>query len=355
MRIWFVAALLAGPVFADSAAADLAAAKEEIARLRALVRDLGGNPDAAPTRKPKTQPPRWGSSMHMLYPSAVTVPSKHTYGRIIHISHDSLQAKANGNRDESEPFHNALGLDSQVRIGLGAGYGISNRLEFFGQRSVGRDIQTGTRVQDFGGFSSEVPDLSSYDTYDLLLKYQWLNELDNGLNLAILGGTSIMLEDDESAIASLDFGVMAERSLWEQRAYFGGGLLYASQSDFSPTTGAAGQGAFAKRHPSEPNSLSARSDGADHTLAIPLTLRLAVTPKLQLFAEAIAPIDGYDTGQGPTLAVGGRLLKLHYNQFVAEYNVFVTNTSNTAFNATLTGGYARDTLDIFGFSISVRY
>ena len=337
-------------------AAELEVARAEILRLQSLVRSLGGDPSEAASISAK--PDRsltWSSSMHMLYPSAVTVPKKKVYGRIIHISKDSVQAKANGNRTETEPLHNALGLDNEVRIGLVAGYGLTDRFEIFGQRSVGRDITTGTRTEDFGGFLVDVPDVSSYDTYDILGKYQLRQEHEHGFNLSLLAGTSIMLEDDESTSLSLDLGMIAERSFWGQRVYLGSGLLFASRSDFQSTVSPHANTALPKRHPNEPDSVGSRSDGEDHTVAIPLTLRLAITPQFQLFAEAVAPVDGYDTGEGPSLAVGARLLKLHYGHFVAEYNLFATNTSNTAFNATMTGGYKQDVLDIFGFNISVRY
>jgi hypothetical protein len=349
-----IVAIFAISAVAQSTEEKLAAAEAEIARLRNMVHDLGGNPDVETARKPE-RPVVWSSSMNMLYPSAVTVPKGRFYGRIIHISKDTLETKANGNRSKTEALHNGLGLDREVRIGIGAGLGITDRLEVFGQRSVGREIQTGITQQDFGGFVADVPDISSFDTYDLLLKYQWLDEYEDGLNLALIGGGSIMLEDDETATPSLDLGVIAERSFLDGRIYLGSGLLYASQSDFSSSTTTHDDAISSKRHPHEEANILSRSDGDNHTVAVPLTLRLAITPSIQVYAEAVSPVAGYRTGGGPSLAVGARMLKLHYGHFVAEYNVFATNTSNTAFNSSLTGGYRKDALDIFGFSISVRY
>jgi hypothetical protein len=352
---WMILAIFAISAVAQTTEDKLSAAEAEIARLRTLVHDLGGDPDAESAAQAPARPVVWSSSMHMLYPSAVTVPKKKFYGRIIHISKDSLETKANGNRSKTEALHNGLGLDNEVRIGIGAGLGLTDRLELFAQRSVGREIQTGITQQDFGGFLADVPDISSFDTYDLLLKYQWLDEYEDGLNLALLGGGSIMLEDDETATPSLDLGVVAERSFFDGRIYLGSGLLYASQSDFSSTSSSHDDAIFSKRHSHEEDDISSRSDGDNHTVAVPLTLRLAITPAIQVYAEAVSPVAGFRTGGGPSLAVGARMLKLHYGHFVAEYNVFATNTSNTAFNASITGGYRKDALDIFGFSISVRY
>ena len=354
MKKILILAIFAIGCLAQTPEEKLKAAEAEIARLRALVHELGGNPDAESAKDPGRDV-TWSSSMHMLYPSAVTVPKKKFYGRIIHISEDTLETKANGNRSKTEAFHNGLGLDSDVRIGIGAGIGLTDRLELFAQRSVGREIQTGITTEDFGFGPTPVPDISTFDTYDLLLKYQWLDEIDDGLNLALLGGGSIMLEDDETATPSLDVGVIAERSFLDGRVYLGSGLLYASQSDFSGSTTTHDDAILSKRHPHEEDNIPSRSDGDDHTVAIPLTLRLALTPTIQLYAEAVSPVAGYRTGGGPSLALGARMLKMHYGHFVAEYNVFATNTSNTAFNSSITGGYRKDALDIFGFSISVRY
>ncbi|MFT5128317.1 MAG: hypothetical protein ACI8W8_001927 [Rhodothermales bacterium] len=350
-----IVAIFAFSALAQTAEEKLAAAEAEIARLRGLVQDLGGDPDAESVARAPERPVRWSSSMHMLYPSAVTVPKKSFYGRIIHISKDTLETKANGNRSKTEALHNGLGLDSEVRIGIGAGLGLTDRLEVFGQRSVGREIQTGITQQNFGGFVADVPDISSFDTYDLLLKYQWLDEYEDGLNLALIGGTSVMIEDDETMTPSLDLGIVAERSFFDGRIYLGSGLLYASQSDFNSSSTSNANAVASKRHPHEEDNILSRSDGDNHTVALPLTLRLALTPSIHVYAEAVSPVASYRTGGGPSLAVGARMLKLHHGHFVAEYNVFATNTSNTAFNSSITGGYRKDALDIFGFSISVRY
>jgi hypothetical protein len=85
-------------------------------------------------------------------------------------------------------------------------------------------------------------------------------------------------------------------------------------------------------------------------MAIPVSLSFALTKSQQLFGEAAFPVDGYDTGKGPSMAAGWR-----YNTHTHAYSIFLSNTANGSFNSTFTGGYTRDKLDLFGFDISIFF
>lgn len=319
-------------------------AESRVLQLESMVRELGGDPGGALTPAvERWNHSLWQSTNHMLFPSSVTANRGRLYGRIIHVSKDTFDLEANGDGTKSEPFHNLLGLDSNVRIGSTFGFGLTDDLELSLQRTNGRLI-----------FATPLG--RTFDYYDIMTKYRWLDEIEDGLGLATLAGVTWMLEDNENGNVSVNLGAVADHAFFNQRLYAGTGLLYTSLSDFEGTASSEADSAATKRHPKEPDTLfAARSDGADHTLSVPTTLRLAMTDEIALYGEAITPIGGFQTGEGPTLLLGGRMVKKHFGRFVVEYNAFVTNSSNTSFNSVLTGGYKQGKLDIFGFNITVNY
>lgn len=322
-------------------------AEQRVQTLERMIRSMGQDPRGEPPPQfaDRWNKSAWQSTYHMLYPSAITTDQGKIFGRIMHISKDTLDVNTNGAGTQTERFHNLLGLDSNVRIGSGFGYGVTDNFQMFLQRSNGRLI-----------FVDEAFTGRTFDHYDIMGKYQWLNELDDGMNLATVGGVTWMLEDNENGEVSVNLGVIAEKSLFRDRLYVGTGLLYASLSDFEGTTNNESSAATTKRHPKEPDTLGiGYAEGANHTLSVPATLRLALRDDISIYGEALTPVDGFDTGEGPTLVLGGRLVKKHFGRFVGEYNVFVTNSSNTSFNSSLTGGYKEGKLDIFGFNITINY
>ncbi|MCU0856868.1 MAG: hypothetical protein MUC65_00500, partial [Pontiellaceae bacterium] len=125
--------------------------------------------------------------------------------------------------------------------------------------------------------------------------------------------------------------------------------LYTSLSTFEAANSAQSGLALSKNYPNE--FFGPGNDGEpNHTLAIPLSCGFALSKSHQLFGEAAFPVDGYDTGCGPSMAAGWR-----YNSHTHAYSLYLCNTANGSYNSAFTGGYMRDRLDLFGFDISIFF
>ena len=327
----------------------LETSRDRVEMLEEQVAAMGGTPGATGDvvdplvgQEGKLQP--WSESMrrspmHVLFPSAITIPRQDVYGRFVHVSRESINNKM-GSGEQTEPFHNLLGLENDVRIGILFGYGITDRWDAWVQRTNGR-----TMLKDWSG------DTASFDYWDAMTRFRLLGEEEHGVDLAVYGGITYMMEDDESGNTSLNAGLALERSFFNDRLRISTGLLYASLSAFEETsvTDPSDDIALTKQMPGEVSSPFLVEDD-DHTLAIPVGLTLALTSRWQAFAEGIFPIDGYETGKGPTLAFGGR-----YVTSTHEFALYFMNSANNSFNSILTGGYRDDRVDQFGFSISIHY
>lgn len=324
----------------------LEGARDRVEQLEEKIAAMGGDPsetgdvaDPLAGQEDGLQP--WTESMrrspmHVLFPGTATIPKHDFYGRFTHISRESINNKM-GSGEQTEPFHNLLGLEDNVRVGMLFGYGISDRWDAWIQRTNGR-----TMIKDMSG------DSASFDYWDIMTKYRLLDEYEDGVDLSVYGGITYMMEDDEAGDTSLNAGLTVERSFFSDRLRLSTGVLFASLSAYEETS-AAGDVAPTKHMPGELDD-PYMSTGDDYTLSIPVALSLALTSHWQLFAEGIFPISGYDTGKAPTLAYGGR-----YVTNTHEFALFFTNTANNSFNALLTGGYRADRVDQFGFSISIFY
>lgn len=324
-------------------------ARDRIEELEETIAASGGDPDAAgdvidplAAREEGLQP--WTHSMQrspmrVLFPGTATIPKHNVYGSFMHVSRESVNNKVSSG-DETDPFHTLFGLDDNVRIGILLGYGITDRWDAWIQRTNGRTV-----LKDWSG------DAASFDYWDVMTKVRFLDQHEHGIDLALYGGITYMMEDDESGNTSANAGITLERSLLRDRLRLSTGLLYSSLSAFESTsvTNQTGDVALTKRLPGEMPS-PYRAEGDNHTVAVPFGLTLALTRRWQAFVEGIAPVDGYDTNKGPTLALGGR-----YATNTHEFAVYIANSANNSFNSILTGGYRNDRIDQFGFSISIYY
>jgi hypothetical protein len=279
------------------------------------------------------------SPMHVLFPGAATIPERSFYGRFLHVSRESVNNKI-GSGEQTEPFHNLLGLEDNVRVGMLLGYGINDRWDAWVQRTNGRNF-----LKDWSG------DSASFDYWDVMTKYRLLDEDEHGVDLAVYGGITYMMQDDESGSTSVNGGFTAEKSFFSDRLRLTAGLLYSSLSAYEATTvsDSSDDVAMTKKVPGEV-STPFLSEGDNHTLALPFGASLALSRGWQVFVEGITPIDGYDTGKGPTLALGTR-----YVTDTHEFALYFANSANNSFNSVLTGGYRYGRVDQFGFSISIFY
>ena len=141
--------------------------------------------------------------------------------------------------------------------------------------------------------------------------------------------------------------VMVEKSLGRFR--MGSGLLYTSLSTFEGANSTQSGTAPSKNYVNE--YFGPGSGGEpNHTLAIPISLSFELSNASQLFGELAFPVDGYDTGKGPSMAAGWR-----YNTHTHAYSIFLSNTANASYNSAFTGGYKHNQLDLFGFEISIFF
>jgi hypothetical protein len=327
----------------------LESARDRVEVLEEQVAALGGKPDEAgdvadPLAGEEGELQPWSynmrrSPMHVLFPGTATIPKHDVYGRFLHVSRESVNNKT-GSGEQTEPFHSLLALEDNVRIGILFGYGITDRWDAWIQRTNGR-----TMLKDWSG------DSTSFDYWDVMTKFRLLAEEEHGVDLAVYGGITYMMEDDESGDTSANAGMTVERSFFKDRLRLSTGLLYASLSAYERTmvSDQSDDVAMTKHMPGEV-STPFLAEGDDYTLAVPFGVSLALSRGWQAFAEGICPVAGYDTGKGPTLALGTR-----YVTNTHEFALYFANSGNNSFNSVLSGGYRYDRVDQFGFSISIFY
>lgn len=266
----------------------------------------------------------------ILFQKTATICKGEFFGRFSHVSQN--QSFANGRN----PLHDLMGLESGVKVGIMFGYGILDNWDVTIQRTNGRkytyeDVNYNER---------------SFDLWDVMTKVKLLDEFKQYIDLALLGGFTCFWQSNDTAEYAANAAILAEKSFWRFRV--GSGLLYTSLSDFENTFSAQDATADAKGYINDVTVSGPRP--SEHTVAIPLSLSMALTKNLAVFGEAAFPIDGYDTGKGPSAAAGCRITTHSH-----AYSLFLSNTSNNSFNSTFTGGYKHDRMDIFGFDISIFF
>ena len=267
----------------------------------------------------------------VLFPKTATIPKGDVYARFSHVSQN--QTFKSGNN--GDPFNDMLGLESGVKVGILFGYGITKNWDVMVQRQNGRNSYTKNLAATETG---------SYDLWDVMTKYKFLDENKQGVDASVSMGTTMFWQDDGHKEYAGNAALMVEKSMGRFRA--GSGLLYTSLSTFEGVS--SGAGAPRKDYPNEfygPNP-----GEPNHTMAIPVSLSFALNKSQQLFAEMAFPVSGYDTGNGPSKAVGWR-----YNTHSHAYSIFLCNTANSSFNSAFTGGYKDNQLDLFGFDISIFF
>jgi len=227
-----------------------------------------------------------------------------------------------------------LGIEDGVKVGIMVGYGIKNNWDVTVQRTNGR------------GYFGKDFKIHSYDLWDVMTKVKLLDEQKRFVDLSMTGGATYFWQDDNHGEWAGNAALLLEKSI--KRFRIGTGVLYTSLSDFQTTSTKQSGAALSKLYPQEFDP--GKPNTENHTVAVPLSISLAMTKKLQLFGEAAFPIDGYKTGNGPS-AVAGLRIDTHTH----SYSLFLANTSNNSFNSTFSGGYKRERLDVFGFDINIFF
>jgi len=270
----------------------------------------------------------------VLFPKTATIPKGDVYARFSHTSQNQTFSQGG----HGDPFNDLLGLESGVKVGILFGYGITTNWDIMVQRTNGRDYIPAP-------FNPNDSERHSYDLWDFMTKVKLLDENKQFIDLSTSVGGTYFWQDDSKGKWAGNAAIMAEKSFWRFRA--GSGLLYTSLSTYEKARSNTGTDVD-KLYPNEETFGESRPQ--NHTMAIPVSLSFALTKSQQLFGEAAFPVDGYDTGNGPSMAAGWR-----YNTHTHAYSIFLSNTANGSYNSTFTGGYTRDKLDLFGFDISIFF
>lgn len=270
----------------------------------------------------------------VLFPKTATIPKGDVYARFSHTSQN--QTFANGGH--GDPFDDMLGLESGVKVGILFGYGITKNWDVMVQRTNGRDY-----IPD--PFDPNDSERHSFDLWDVMTKYKFLDENKQWVDASASLGTTVFWQDDDNKEYAGNAALMFEKSFWRFRA--GSGLLYTSLSTYEAARSNKGTDTD-KLYPNEDAFGASRPE--NHTMAIPVSLSFALTKSQQLFAEAAFPVDGYDTGNGPSMTTGWR-----YNTHTHAYSIYLSNTANGSYNSVFTGGYKDTQLDLFGFDISIFF
>jgi hypothetical protein len=271
----------------------------------------------------------------VLFPKTATIPKGEVYGRFSHISQN--QTFASGGK--GDPFNDMLGLESGVKVGILFGYGLAKNWDVMVQRQNGRNYTPAP-------FDPMDSTRHSFDLWDVMTKYKFMDENKQGVDASLSLGTTIFWQDDGNKEYAGNAALMFEKSMGRFRA--GSGLLYTSLSTFEMTSSLQSGTAPDKFYPNEETFGEPREQ--NHTLAIPLSLSFALNKSQQLFGEMAIPVDGYSTGNGPSMAAGWR-----YNTHTHAYSIFLSNTANGSYNSAFTGGYKKNQLDLFGFDISIFF
>lgn len=321
----------------DGLKQELKAAQTKINQLEEelfIATDGAGNEEEATEELPEGTHP-WTEYMRrtpmgILFPTTSTIRKGEVYARFSHVSQNQLFTSSGDHF-----FHDLLGIEDGVKVGLMFGYGIMDNWDVTLQRTNGRDYY-GLDAKDH-----------SYDLWEIMTKIKLLDEQKQFVDLAVTGGATFFWQDDNRGEWAGNAALLLEKSLWRFR--LGTGVLYTSLSDWERTesnqSGALSQD---KYYPQEDTFGQPRPQ--NHTVAIPVSASVAITPSLHGFAELAFPVDGYETDRGPSAAAGCRIVTHSH-----AYSLFLSNTSNNSFNSTLTGGYQHDRLDVFGFDISIFF
>lgn len=267
----------------------------------------------------------------VLFPKTATIPKGDVYARFSHTSQNQTFAKG----AKGDPFNDLLGLESGVKVGILFGYGITKNWDVTMQRTNGRRY---TRKED------SVP--GSYDLWDVMTKVKLLDESKQFMDLSTSLGGTYFWQDDGKGLWAGNAALLAEKSFWRFRA--GSGLLYTSRSDFETATTTFDPDKAANKL--YPNEKTTKVRPQNHTMAIPVSLSFALTKSQQLFGEMAFPVDGYEADFGPSVAAGWR-----YNTHTHAYSIYLSNNPNGSYNSGFTGGYKDNTLDLFGFDISIFF
>lgn len=268
--------------------------------------------------------------MGILFPLTATIPQGHVFGRLSHISQSQLFASSS----KGDWWDDMLGIEDGVKVGIMVGYGLTENWDVSFQRSNGR------------GYFGKDFESHSYDLWDVMTKVKLLDEQKRFVDLSVTGGITYFWQDDNHGEWAGNAALILEKSI--KRFRIGSGLLYTSLSDYQATSTTQSDAASSKLYLQEFNPSQPIPE--NHTVAVPLSISLALSKNLQLFGEVAFPVSGYETGNGPSLVAGCRI-----DAHTHSYSLFLGNTSNNGFNSTFSGGYKRERLDVFGFDISIFF
>jgi hypothetical protein len=271
----------------------------------------------------------------VLFPKTATIPKGEVYARFSHTSQNQTFAQGG----KGDPFDDLLGMESGVKVGILFGYGITKNWDVMIHRSNGRDYTP-------DHLDPGDTDRHSYDLWDIMTKYKFLDENKQFIDLSTSVGGTYFWQDEGAGRWAGNAALLAEKSFWRFRA--GSGLLYTSLSEFQGAVSTQSDTEHDKPYPNEDADGVSRPE--NHTMAIPVSLSFALTKRQQLFSEMAFPVSGYDTGNGPSMAAGWR-----YNTHSHAYSIYLSNTANLSYNSAFTGGYKENRLDLFGFDISIFF
>ena len=339
---------------------ELKAAKSKIGELEEELfivtggEELGDDEESASDLLDDAYP--WTESMRrlpigVLFPKTATIPEGKWFARFSHVAQN--QTFSNNERAQGDPGDELFGLEDSIKIGILFGYGITKNWDVMVQRQNGRDFQKYVGEKEiFPGFWAPDYENKSYDLYDVMTKYKFLNEDDHGIDAALSVGTTIFWEDDDHKEFAGNAALLVEKSFWRFRV--GTGLLYTSLSTYDGATSERGDhdpghDARGKLYKNEGGPGLDRPP--EHTTAIPVSLSVALNANHQLFGEMAYPIDGYETDKGPSMTAGWR-----YSTASHAYSIYLSNTANSSFNSAFTGGsFQENQLDLFGFDIAIFF
>lgn len=205
---------------------------------------------------------------------------------------------------DEEPGDHGLGLDSgSLKVGLGVRYSPWERLDLGLQRTNG---------------TAEV-----FDTYEMDARFQLLDQVDQGIDLALRGGVSWFAQPDTEDASGAFGQLLLSRDLGH-RIRLGGGLLFHADSS---------------------SDLKSTEDD-EESWGVAAAGELWLHPRLAWLVESAWNVSGYGEEE-PALATSLKL-RTHRHTF----SVVLSNTQYTGADGLPTGAWREPDDLLIGFNIT---
>jgi hypothetical protein len=200
-----------------------------------------------------------------------------------------------------DPLNDFLGFDSHgIKLGLGLRYGVTDRVD------VGVFRLNGT--------------IEVFDTYEVDLRYQLLNQARHGIDVAARGGLTWFVQEDRSDALGILAQLMASRLLFGRLLVSSGLLLHSDSS----------------------NDRKAATDPG-HSVAAAAAVEYRLTGNVAWDLEVTAAFSGYRS-RYPTFSTGPKILTHRYTVAVAITNTqyigadgLVSNTRRGSYDKLILG------------------